>query len=648
MKKRKKALLVFTGGKGSSRKSRNGMIRDSNHPYIRAGGGIVSNVQKPGTILLIEPEKSASIPQNTIHQYVSTQYVRDCIELNVQLDLESYRLHPEDKKPEVAVSEGRMPFTPEEDASILSYIRQHKAVDQVKGNQLWQEMGRAGVTSRTWQSMKARFRFYLADILSKKEEAEIAEQETKVDKTQETAIQNPSCEKEAAPPQTDSAALDLTQTDDQSIAAEGTKSENVEAQTSGSPLIEEQCVDPQMDVIPAESVQLETEEPQETITLKPMVEAEDASVSQTESPPDTSSQKKSKQKQTASPQPVQPQRRSTRRRLQLEEPTSPQPYGKKLRSSSTPKSPEQLKWSPLSNKKTQSEAKPADQKAATADQLPSKRARGEGVAAVSENGRESGQDSCTEKSNADEESNSVAQKGGKTKGKRKLGILELATKEFEDESESDQEETIDVETFAEMETTESMLPETLMPTSDAEEASLHSGPEPGAIPQENGLEPQASTGNQLTETSCPDPAAAELQPTSKAHLFIFDSESQEASSQNVVVDGAAAPSNLQLNEDAGPSLTLLQLEEDKQQIRELMNQTNQDLVCVTKALLKTSGDFSAALRLLLNPSSFPGPFWNSHDDSLLLSDDPAVRQQLQQKYGEQDVAKRIMFLEVEG
>ena len=68
---------------------------------------------------------------------------------------------------------------------------------------------------------------------------------------------------------------------------------------------------------------------------------------------------------------------------------------------------------------------------------------------------------------------------------------------------------------------------------------------------------------------------------------------------------------------------------------------------MTKALLKTSGDVSAALDLLLNPSSISGPFWNRHDDSLLHSADPVVHKQLQEKYGEKEVAKRIVFLEVE-
>lgn len=68
---------------------------------------------------------------------------------------------------------------------------------------------------------------------------------------------------------------------------------------------------------------------------------------------------------------------------------------------------------------------------------------------------------------------------------------------------------------------------------------------------------------------------------------------------------------------------------------------------MTKALLKTSGDFSAALDLLLNPSSFSALFWDRCDDRLLHSADLVVRQQLLEKYGEEAVAKRIVFLEIE-
>lgn len=68
---------------------------------------------------------------------------------------------------------------------------------------------------------------------------------------------------------------------------------------------------------------------------------------------------------------------------------------------------------------------------------------------------------------------------------------------------------------------------------------------------------------------------------------------------------------------------------------------------MTKALLKTSGDFSKARDLLLN-NLISGPLWQCCDDNLLIPGDPAVLQQMQEKYSEELVAKRIVFLELEG
>lgn len=62
---------------------------------------------------------------------------------------------------------------------------------------------------------------------------------------------------------------------------------------------------------------------------------------------------------------------------------------------------------------------------------------------------------------------------------------------------------------------------------------------------------------------------------SKAHLFIF--ESQEDDSQSVFGDRATAATDPPptVNKDAAFSLTQVHLEEDKQRITELMDQTEQ-------------------------------------------------------------------------
>lgn len=68
---------------------------------------------------------------------------------------------------------------------------------------------------------------------------------------------------------------------------------------------------------------------------------------------------------------------------------------------------------------------------------------------------------------------------------------------------------------------------------------------------------------------------------------------------------------------------------------------------MTKALLKTSGNFSEARNLLQDLLPFSGTLWQCCDDDLLTSGDLAARQQLQEKYGEEAVAKRVVFLELE-
>ncbi|CAL8338738.1 unnamed protein product [Lota lota] len=208
------------------------------------------------------------------------------------------------------------------------------------------------------------------------------------------------------------------------------------------------------------------------------------------------------------------------------------------------------------------------------------------------------------------------EKKGKRKEKRKLGILEMATKEFEDDNESDYEETPD-------------LLETMNTQHPRETTSKHPTGTPD-VPMET---------RTVVETGS----------TPKPHLFIFDSESQEEGSQSMDYEDAAVPAGpQQISKKAEvESLTQVQLKEDMQRIRELMKQTNQDLVSVTKALLKTSGDFSAALALLLNPDAAQGPFWSRCDDRLLLTSDPEARRQLQKRYGEQGVAKRQCKHQVE-
>ncbi|KAI3369939.1 hypothetical protein L3Q82_024744, partial [Scortum barcoo] len=707
-------LFLTVDGEPMSFFLRPGHVKRKLQPLITAGGGLLCNVQQPGAILLIDPEEKGSIPATTAHWYVSTQYIHDCIEKDEQLNLEDYRLNPEvvprhsarlnnNREISLGLLGGRIAYSPEDDAAILSYVSKHKT--ETGGNRLWQEMEKQRVTCHSWQSMKYRYRVRLAkkqsevvEAATTEEDENAAEGESQEEGNQETDAEKPSSAGNAASPQTHSAESDLTQIvslpaesaaeitetlaspqrevqhmDPQmdKIPAENTQVETVEGETSNSPQPEGPYLDPQSDAqpIPAESIQPETGDPQTVISLQTDSVPEDSPSAQLECPPITSSHKKSKEKQKASPKSEQTPRRSTRRQLQLDELLSPEHYGKKLRSSSS--SAEQPLSSPRPSKKTKSAVKTALNKDTTVEQPPAKRARGKTTAAEAESPQEeSGQATISETVQADTESNLRPQNGEKKKEKRKLGILELATKEFEDESESGEDEAQDLQSPLEGATVQPASTEPPLPSSDtaADAASTQSSPEQGL--QVDTQETQASGSNCLLQTGQIEPAATEpatnqpvaaklaaaklaankaVEETSKAHLFIFDSESQEDDSQSLVGNYTAAPANPQptVIKDGAFSLTQDQLEEDKQRIRELMNKTKQDLVSVTKALLKTSGDFSVALELLLNPSCVSGPFWDSSDDSLLLSPDPVVRQQLQDKYGEEGVAKRILFLEAE-
>lgn len=67
--------------------------------------------------------------------------------------------------------------------------------------------------------------------------------------------------------------------------------------------------------------------------------------------------------------------------------------------------------------------------------------------------------------------------------------------------------------------------------------------------------------------------------TSKAHLFIFDSESQEEEDTQSLFHSTHTSSPVDpqtnVNKATALSLTQVQLEEDMRRIRELMSQTNQ-------------------------------------------------------------------------
>uniref|UniRef100_A0A665UJR6 Telomeric repeat-binding factor 2-interacting protein 1 n=1 Tax=Echeneis naucrates TaxID=173247 RepID=A0A665UJR6_ECHNA len=434
---------------------RPGPVKRKLQPLITSGGGMLCNVQQPGAILLIDPEERGSIFESTAHWYVSTNYISDCTERKERLNIEDYRLNPEvvpRHSTRLKNKGSRIPYTPEDDAAILNYVCNHK--NDTGGNQLWQAMEKEHVTNHSWQSMKYRYRVKLAKKLSTAKEVKI-DKETKVIYTPGGGV-----------------ARFLQSKQFQYI----------------SPSKQTEAAEP-----------IKTTSPQEeTVSDYSLQSCHCSSTPENHKQP----------KQSPSAELEQPQRRLTRRQLEHEMSSLSEPYSKKLRSST---SVDKQVLSPQSTKKT----RPPVVKQ-TIDSPPPKRPRVNGVAAVAavaERQQDESEEAAIFETPEAGSSflNLLPQTVEKKKGKKKLGILELATKEFEDESE----------------------------------VQLHT-----------------------------------------------------------------------------------------------------DLASVTKALLRTSGDFSAALDVLLDPSSISGPFWNQHDDSLLRSADPVLLLQLKEKYSEEEVAKRTVFLEV--
>ncbi|KAM9047241.1 telomeric repeat-binding factor 2-interacting protein 1 [Megaptera novaeangliae] len=141
---------------------------------ILHGGGTLCRVQEPGAVLLAQPGEAAAEASG---DFISTQYILDCVERNERLELEAYRLGPapgadqaaETKpgaqaggaaaaEPELQPHAGRMVFTDADDVAILTYVKEHaRSPSSVTGNALWKAMEKSSLTQHSWQSMKDRY-----------------------------------------------------------------------------------------------------------------------------------------------------------------------------------------------------------------------------------------------------------------------------------------------------------------------------------------------------------------------------------------------------------------------------------------------------------------------------------------------------------
>ncbi|XP_001508762.2 telomeric repeat-binding factor 2-interacting protein 1 [Ornithorhynchus anatinus] len=147
---------------------------------ILHGGGTLCRVQEPGAVALAQPGEPMAEASG---EFISTQYITDCVEKNERLDLEKYRLGkaaagkvakvPENPKagqssqasgsPEPGSTRsvplsGRIPFTDAEDTAILTYVKENaKSPSSITGTTIWKAMEKIALTQHSWQSMKDRY-----------------------------------------------------------------------------------------------------------------------------------------------------------------------------------------------------------------------------------------------------------------------------------------------------------------------------------------------------------------------------------------------------------------------------------------------------------------------------------------------------------
>ncbi|RXN20940.1 E3 ubiquitin-protein ligase RNF123 [Labeo rohita] len=501
--------VLFLDASGQSMRFyvRPGPTKTQLYPLVTNGGGTLCRNQEPGAILLIDPGDATTATTSSGQKYISTKYIKDCVEQNQQLNLDDYVISV---GPSVQTrmatrhqGNGRLVYSPEDDAAILKFMekRQHEA----KGNTVWKEMEKRRVTNHSWQSMRDRFLKHLQHKLVKKSPTK---------RKPLCFTQSPLRKKKL----TENSETDTLQNSPQKPVVSDSSETQIATENSVCP----------------------------TVRTNPQPSPERAS-----SPPDVPDAAEepqnasSHESQAASPVPVQEQ-----------ETTEPE-------MSKRPGLDEDC----------------------------------------------DGQD-IPDGSNEHSSPNKIRQTTSETAtpDSRKLGILAKAAREFEDSDVMDESEE-----------GEDPFEAPITKPSDAQESSASSATltrEP-----ETQAEINKHAQQEAPEAFCPSPSPEEERPgpsstavpASSSHVFILDSESQDKHDSQTRGTPEEPPKDL------------------VEHVENLMTKTKKDLIEVTKALWKASGDLTRAQAYLLNgyDHEIHGPVWTHLDDEILLLADPFELEQLQ-------------------
>lgn len=125
-------------------------------------------------------------------------------------------------------------------------------------------------------------------------------------------------------------------------------------------------------------------------------------------------------------------------------------------------------------------------------------------------------------------------------------------------------------------------------------------------------------------------------------MDLNDSESPPAAAARDSPTPETQPQGEEKPASPGPAPT--QVADAVKAIKYCMEELSMDLLTVTQAFLKNSGEVEATMCFLKTSQRLDGhPIWSREDDLELQKDDENVRSKLIAKFGAENVARRVAF-----